>query len=189
MIIIGDTLVSEDIFEEQFICNLYACRGACCIEGDSGAPITEEEVSLIEKDFKNIKPFLNPNFVKDIETKGISITDKDGDLGTTCQKTGECNFVTKNKEGILQCGIEQAYFAGKTQFRKPLSCHLYPIRVTQVGEYKALNYNRWHICHAACSLGKQEKVTVFEFLKEPLKRAFGEAWLNEAEEVFVSIKK
>ncbi len=189
MIIIGNTLVSEDIFEAQFICNLYACKGACCIEGDAGAPLLAEEVDLIKNDFETIKPFLTPEFVNSIEKTNFYEADKDGDWVTTCQKTGECNFVVKSKDGTLSCGIELAHKAGKTTFKKPLSCHLYPIRLSKVGEYTALNYHRWHICHAACSFGKQEQVTLFEFLKEPLIRAFGNHWYAEATEIAKAYKQ
>lgn len=189
MIIIGDTLVSEDIFEAQFICNLYACKGACCVEGDAGAPLLKEEVEIIKTEFDNIQPFLTPKYVKSINQQGFYESDKDGDLVTTCQKTGECNFVVKSKDGTLSCGIEMAHKAGKTTFKKPISCHLYPIRLSKVGDYTALNYHRWHICHAACSYGKQEQVTLFEFLKEPLIRAFGDNWYAEATLVFNAYKQ
>lgn len=187
MIIIGNTLVSEDIFEKYFVCNLFACKGACCIEGDAGAPLLPEEISLINENLESIKPFLTNEYYKDIECNGYYKTDGDGDIVTTCQKTGECNFAVKDKNGILNCGIELAYNAGKTNFKKPLSCYLYPIRLSKVGNYTALNYHQWHICHAACTYGKSKQITLFEFLKEPLISAFGIAWYKEAEEVFFLI--
>ncbi|MFN4083417.1 MAG: DUF3109 family protein [Bacteroidia bacterium] len=189
MIVIKNTLVSEDIFKEEFVCNLYACKGACCIEGDAGAPLDKEEIIKIEHNFIGIKPFLNPKHLKTIEENGFYEEDDEGEYVTTCQKTGECNFAVKDKNGILSCGIELAFASGKSDFVKPLSCHLYPIRLSKVGDYIALNYHRWHICHAACSFGKKQKVSVFEFLKQPLIRAFGEDWYNEGLEVSFALKK
>ena len=179
MIIIGNTLVSEDLFDQEFICNLSACKGSCCIEGDSGAPVTELEKSRIEKEFEKIKPYLSQASLADIEKRGGFEIDEDGEWVTTCLPTGECNFVKRDQNGILGCGIEKSFLNGESEIRKPSSCYLYPIRVIKVGDYDALNYHRWDICSAACSLGKQEKVAVYQFLKEPLIDRFGQDWYNE----------
>jgi hypothetical protein len=178
MIIHEQTLISEDVLEKNFICNLGKCKGACCVEGEQGAPVSKEEITLIEKDLEQIKPYLTPQSIKAIEAKGFWETDPEGDLVTTCLPTGECNF-SIYKDGILGCGIEQAWKDGKTTFRKPISCHLYPIRISQVGEYDALNYHRWDVCKPACKLGNEHKVPVYRFLKDALIRKYGEAWYAE----------
>jgi hypothetical protein len=183
MIIVGNTLISEDLFDHEFICNLSACKGACCIEGDSGAPVTLEEKVQIEANFALIEPFLSDSSKADIAKRGGFEIDEDKEWVTTCLPTGECNFVKKDENGILGCGIEKSFLAGKSTIRKPISCYLYPIRVIKVGDYDALNYHKWDICSAACTLGKQEKVAVYKFLKEPLVDRFGAEWFAELEEV------
>lgn len=183
MIIIGNTLVSEDLFDYNFICNLTACKGACCIEGDMGAPVQNEEKEKIEKELGLIKPFLTESSKEAIEKTGFCEKDEDDEWVTTCLPTGECNFVKRNEAGILMCGMEQAFLAGETTFRKPISCYLYPIRVTKVGDYEALNYSRWDICSAACVLGNHEKVAIYQFLKEPLISKYGTEWYAELEAV------
>ncbi|OYU95135.1 MAG: hypothetical protein CFE21_12575 [Bacteroidetes bacterium B1(2017)] len=188
MIIIGNTLVSEDLFDQEFICNLSACKGSCCVEGDSGAPVTEDEKSIIEQEFDKIKPYLAEPSLLDIEKRTGFEMDEDGEWVTTCLPTGECNFVKKDENGLLSCGIEKSFLAGESKIRKPISCYLYPIRVIKVGDYEALNYHRWDICKAACTLGKQEKVAVYKFLKEPLISKFGQEWYAELEEIAIAYK-
>jgi hypothetical protein len=179
MILLENTIVSEDILEKNFICNLSACKGACCIEGDSGAPITQDELGILEAELENIKPYLTAVSLEAIKTQNFWEKDTDGDLVTTCLPTGECNFSLRDEAGMLKCGIEQAYRDGKASIQKPLSCHLYPIRISNVGEFEALNYHRWDICKPACKLGEEHKVAVYQFLKEPLIRKFGADWYNE----------
>jgi hypothetical protein len=179
MIIIGDTLISEDLFDQEFICNLSACKGSCCIEGDSGAPVSIAEKKQIEENFSLIKPYLSEPSLGDIEKRSGFEIDDDGEWVTTCLPTGECNFVKRDENGLLSCGIEKSFLDGKSSIRKPISCYLYPIRIQKVGDYTALNYHRWDICSAACTLGKQEKVAVYQFLKDPLISRFGEDWYNE----------
>lgn len=183
MILLEKTIVSEDILEKNFICNLSACKGACCIEGDSGAPITQDELEILEAELENIKPYLTAVSLEAIKTQNFWEKDTDGDLVTTCLPTGECNFSLRNEAGMLKCGIEQAYRDGKTSIQKPLSCHLYPIRISNVGEFEALNYHRWDICKPACKLGEEHQVAVYQFLKEPLIRKFGADWYNELDEI------
>ena len=183
MIIIENTLVSEDVLEKNFICDIEKCKGACCIEGDAGAPLSQDELLIIESQFENIKPYLSEAAIQDIERRGFYEKDKDGDLVTTCQPDGLCNFATINKQGILACGMEQAFIEGKTTYKKPISCHLYPIRISQVGQYEALNYHRWDICKAACTLGEKHKTPVYSFLKDALIRKFGEDWYNTLDEI------
>lgn len=183
MIIHEKVLISEDVLEKHFICDLKSCKGACCIEGEFGAPLLKEEISILEKELGHITPFLNPKSVEDLNKRGVWEYDSEKEEVTTCLPTGECNFAVRDEQGILGCGIEQAWKAGATDFRKPISCHLYPIRITQVGEYEALNYHRWEVCKPACKLGKKEQVPVFRFLKEALIRKFGNAWYDELEQI------
>jgi hypothetical protein len=183
MILLENTIVSEDILEKNFICNLAACKGACCIEGDSGAPITQDELEILEAELENIKPYLTAVSLEAIKTQNFWEKDTDGDLVTTCLPTGECNFSLRDEAGMLKCGIEQAYRDGKASIQKPLSCHLYPIRISNVGEFEALNYHRWDICKPACKLGEEHQVAVYQFLKEPLIRKFGADWYNELDEI------
>lgn len=183
MILLENTIVSEDILEKNFICNLSACKGACCIEGDSGAPITQDELEVLEAELENIKPYLTEVSLEAIKTQNFWEKDGDGDLVTTCLPTGECNFSLRDEAGMLKCGIEQAYRDGKASIQKPLSCHLYPIRISNVGEFEALNYHRWDICKPACKLGEEHQVAVYQFLKEPLIRKFGAYWYHELDEI------
>lgn len=188
MIIHENTLLSEDIFEKHFICDLSKCKGACCIEGEFGAPLLKEEIPLIESELENIKPYLTAKSIEDISKRGVWEMDIDKEEVTTCLPTGECNFSFRDAEGVLSCGIELAWKEGKSQFRKPISCHLYPIRISKVGEYQALNYHRWEVCKPACKLGDKHKVPVFKFLKDALTRRFGKEWYTELEQIGEALK-
>lgn len=182
MIIHENTLLSEDLFEKHFICDLSKCKGACCVEGDYGAPVTPEEIKTLEDIIPLLEPYLTKEGLDVIKAKGVSEKDRDGDLVTTCLPTGECSFAIYDN-GILGCGIEKAWKAGAVDFQKPLSCHLYPIRVNKVAEYDALNYHRWEICKPACKLGEEHQVPVYRFLKGALVRAYGEEWYNELDAI------
>lgn len=175
MIVIEDTIVSETIVQKQFVCNLNACKGACCVKGDRGAPLESEEVDIIRNSLDKIAPYMNPEFLRAIEETDIYEQDTDGDLVTTCQASGECNFVIY-ENGIAACSIEKAFNAGVIDFRKPVSCHLYPVRIKKYKEFTAVNYNEWSICSPACALGEELKVPVYEFLKTALIRRFGSEW-------------
>jgi Protein of unknown function (DUF3109) len=181
MILIDNTVISDDIAEQFFVCDLAQCKGACCVEGDLGAPLAEEELALLEESYEVVKPYLSAEGIAEIEKQGLYIKDWEGDFSTPTIADRECAFAIYDDRGILKCGIEQAYFAGKTTFRKPISCHLYPIRITKYDQYDALNYDRWHICSAACSHGDALKVPVYKFLKEPLIRHYGENWYKQLE--------
>lgn len=178
MIIHENTLLSEDLFEKHFICDLSKCKGACCVEGDFGAPVTEEEIKTLNEIMPDISPYLTPEGLEVIRLKGVSEKDSDGDLVTTCLPTGECSFAIY-ENGVLGCGIEKAWKNGATGFQKPVSCHLYPIRVKKVAEYDALNYHRWDVCKPACKLGEEHKMPVYKFLKGALVRAYGQEWYDE----------
>ncbi|MCX6351626.1 MAG: DUF3109 family protein [Bacteroidetes bacterium] len=174
------TLISLDVLEEDFVCNLSQCKGACCVEGDFGAPLNEDEIEIIERDLEAIKPFMTAVAVTQIEEMGFAEKDPDGDLVTQCIKGRDCVFAISEK-GVYKCAIEKAYEAGKTDFKKPISCHLYPIRLSELQDYTAINYSVWDICTPACTLGKELKVPVYKFLKEPLQRKFGVQWYKDLE--------
>jgi hypothetical protein len=184
MFIIGDTLVSEELLDEQFVCDLNACRGQCCVEGESGAPLNQDELPLLEAVYDKVIPFMRQEGIEAIEKYGLYTVDSDGDFVTTLVSEGkECSFVTFDEKGIAKCALEQAYNAGATNWKKPISCHLYPIRLAKLPEYNALNYHRWQVCSPACELGKALKVPVYKFLREPLIRRFGDGWYEELEAV------
>lgn len=189
MVQIDDVVVSLDVFREKFICNLDACKGQCCIEGDAGAPLEEEEVAELEKVLPVIWDQLSPQAREIIDRQGVCYTDQDGDLVTSIVNGKDCVFTCYDEKGCCYCAIEKAYRDGKVDFYKPVSCHLYPIRVGNYGPYKAVNYHRWDVCKAAVILGQKENVPVYKFLKEPLIRKFGEAWYNEMESVAEELRK
>ena len=179
MIVIGNTLVSEDLADIFFVCDLEKCKGACCVEGDLGAPLEESELSLLEEVYEKIKPYLSNEGIKAIEEQGLYIKDFEGDFSTPTIEGKECAYAVYDEHGILKCGIELAYQDGKTDFKKPVSCHLYPVRVKKIHRHLAVNYDNWHICNPACILGRELGAPVYRFLKEALIRKFGEAWYEQ----------
>lgn len=185
MIQIDDTLISTDVLSKEFVCNLHKCKGICCVEGDSGAPLDDDEMDVLDEIFPKIKDFLRPEGVKAIEEQGTSVIDEDNDLVTPLVNNAECAYVIFDENGWTKCGIEKAYEAGVVDYQKPISCHLYPVRIQRHKDFTAVNYHRWNVCSDACELGKELKVTVAEFLKTPLTKKFGEEWykaLMEAKE-------
>ena len=180
---LGKTIVSEDIIEKDFVCNLSACKGACCIEGEAGAPITQEEVGILKEIYPKVKPFLRPEGIAAIEKQGTHIETDFDELETPLVDGKECAYVTFTDRGIASCGIEDAFNAGAIDFRKPISCHLYPVRVQEYSEFSAVNYHRWSICDDACTLGKELQVPVYKFVKAALIRKFGENWYAELEKI------
>lgn len=180
MILVGNAVLSDDIKENFFVCDLEACKGACCVEGDSGAPLEDDETKILEEIYPFVKDYITEEGRQVIAAQGTWVIDSDGDKVTpTLGANRECAYALYDERGILKCGIEQAYLAGKISWKKPISCHLYPIRVTKYDQYDALNYNRWHICDPACQLGKSLQVPLYVFLKEALVRKYGEAWYAE----------
>lgn len=173
MLIIGDIIVSDVLLERKFVCNLQACKGACCVEGDDGAPVKASEEDAIRRNLDSILPYLSKEGQEIIEQQGVVHKSKKG-LRTNLMKSGACAFVIRDANGVACCGIEKAWEEGNSDFRKPISCHLYPARETPLEEATALNYEEWDICHAACTLGKELGVPVYRFLKEALIRAYGE---------------
>ena len=179
MIQIENTLISEEIITENFVCNLNKCKGECCVAGDAGAPLEAAELKIMETVFEKVKPYLNEKGLKAIAEQGLYVIDEDGDYTTTCvEKNLECAYVLF-ENGITQCAFEKAYNDGVIDFKKPISCHLYPIRITKYETFEALNYDRWSICSDACHFGNSLKVPVYQFLKEPLIRKYGENWYNQ----------
>jgi Protein of unknown function (DUF3109). len=181
MIQIEDTLISLDVLERQFICDISSCKGECCIEGDSGAPLEKEEVASLEEVLPEIWNDLSSEAKTIIEQQGVSYIDPDGDLVTSIVNGKDCVFTCYDKNGVCMCAIEKAYREGRVSYYKPISCHLYPIRITKYDTFRAVNYNHWNICKAAEIFGQKEKVAVYKFLKEPLIRKFGENWYTELE--------
>ncbi|AEL26297.1 DUF3109 family protein [Cyclobacterium marinum] len=177
MILVENAVISDDIKEQFFVCDLEKCKGACCVEGDAGAPLQDDEIKILEKDYPSIAPFLTDEGRNAIAEKGTWVIDQENEKGTTTiGENGACAFAITDEKGILKCGIEEAYNQGETTFKKPISCHLYPIRITKYDEYEALNYDRWEICDPACSLGSSLGVPLYRFLKGALVRKYGEKW-------------
>lgn len=185
---LGKTIVSEEILEREFVCNLSACKGTCCIDGDAGAPLSEEETKIMEEIYPKVKPYLRPEGIAAIESQGTWVIGEDGDFETTLIEGKDCAYVIFDGTTAL-CGIEQAYNEGVVDWKKPVSCHLYPIRVKDFTEFTAVNYDQWHICDDACTLGKELQVPVYQFVKEALIRKFGEDWYLELEKVALDFRK
>ncbi len=188
VIIHQNTLISEDVFEKQFVCNLDKCKGACCVEGDLGAPLEQEELAIFEEIYDKVEPYLSEEGKKAIAEQGLFIKDWEDDWSTTTIDNKECAYAIYDDKGYLKCAVEQAYLDGKIDYKKPISCHLYPIRVQKLKEYDALNYDRWDICSDACDFGEKLGVTVFSFLKEPLIRKYGKEWYESLEQAFENEK-
>ena len=189
MVEIGDTIVSLDLFREKFLCDLSACKGACCIEGDAGAPLEMDEVAKLEEVLPVIWDELSPDARAIIDRQGVAYIDCEGDLVTSIVHGKDCVFTCYDGQGCCYCAVEKAYRAGKTDFYKPVSCHLYPVRVRRYNSYTAVNYHRWSVCKAALILGQKENLPVYKFLREPLIRKFGEDWYAEAELVAEELQK
>ncbi len=183
MIAIDHTLISEDILEKKFVCDLNACKGACCVAGDSGAPLDEEELPLLKAVLKDVQPYMVGKGIMAIEKSGAYVIDADGDYTTTLVSPGaECAFVFFDEHKIAKCAIDQAYRDGKINWQKPISCHLYPIRIKKFKDYEAVNYDKWDVCKPACECGKKLDVPVYKFLKGPLIRKYGKAWFKQLEQ-------
>ncbi|MEO0506378.1 MAG: DUF3109 family protein [Bacteroidota bacterium] len=180
---IGKTIVSEDILDHDFVCNLTACKGACCVEGAYGAPLEEEETTILDKIVEKVKPFLRPEGISALDSQGAFVKGEDGEWETPLVDGAECAYTIFEKDGTAKCGIEKAYNEGAVTWKKPVSCHLYPVRTRAYSEFTAVNYHEWEICDPACTLGKELKIPVYRFVKEALIRKFGAEWYSELEEV------
>ena len=182
MIQIDDKLISEDLFSEEFVCNLAKCKGICCVEGDAGAPLDEDETKILDEIYPKIKPYLRPEGIQAIEEQGTYTLDFEGDLVTPLVNNAECAYVIFDEKGYTKCAIEKAYEDGVIDWQKPISCHLYPIRITEYSNFSAINYHEWDICSDACTLGKELGVKVYQFLKKPLIRKYGEEFYQTLSE-------
>ena len=189
MIQIDDVVVSLDVLREKFLCDLSACKGECCIEGDAGAPVEPDEVEKLEAALPAIWDDLSPEARAVIDRQGVVYTDCEGDLVTSIVNDKDCVFTCYDDRGCCCCALEKAFRAGRTRFYKPVSCHLYPVRVSRYGSYRAVDYHRWDVCKAAVLLGSKENVPVYKFLREPLIRKFGEAWYRELELAAEELKR
>ncbi len=177
----GDSVIALiGIVEKEFVCNLNACKGQCCIDGDAGAPLDKEETQILEDIFPLVEPYLRAESIESIKEQGTWIIGQDGGYETPLLNQKECAYVIFKDEMAL-CAIEQAYNDGKVAWKKPISCHLYPIRIKEYSQFSAVNYHKWHICDDACTLGKELQVPVYKFLKEPLIRKYGQGWYDELE--------
>lgn len=180
MIALDDTLISEDVFETLFACDLIACKGACCVEGESGAPLTEEEVERLEDAFEVVKGQLRPEALAVIDKVGLFEVDQDGEYVTPIINGRECVYATFDANGTAKCAFEAAWREGKSDWPKPISCHLYPVRLKELQDFTALNVHHWPICDGARTCGAKANITVLDFCKTALIRRFGEAWYDEA---------
>ncbi|PKV49288.1 uncharacterized protein DUF3109 [Aquimarina sp. MAR_2010_214] len=186
---LGKTIVSEDIIEKDFVCNLSACKGACCIDGEAGAPLEESETHKLKEIYPIIKSYLRKEGIEAIEHYGTSVKTANGELETPLIDGADCAYVIFDEKGTATCAIEEAYNQGEIDWKKPVSCHLYPIRVQEYTEFSAVNYHKWEICDDACTLGKEFQVPIYKFVKEALIRKFGEDWYIELENVAAKLKK
>ena len=179
---LGKTIVSEDILEKEFVCNLSACKGSCCIDGEAGAPLDEDELKQLMDVYPKVKPYLREEGIKAIEKQGLFITNE-GEYETPLIEGKDCAFVIFDDNTTAKCAIEEAFNNGDISWKKPISCHLYPVRIMQYSEFAAVNYHQWPICSDACTLGKELQIPVYKFVKEALIRKFGEDWYRELEMV------
>lgn len=185
---IDNTIISDEVLENEFVCNLKACKGQCCIDGDAGAPLSEEEIHILEDIYEEVEPYLSDDGKKSIEAQGKWVMGVDGEFETPLIDGGACAYVIFENNMAL-CGIEKAYLEKKIDYKKPISCHLYPIRIKDYTQFSSVNYHHWSICSDACSLGKELQVPVYQFLKEPLIRRFGERFYEELSLVATEWKK
>lgn len=179
MLQIDETIISFDLFDEYFVCDLAKCKGACCVEGDAGAPLEEDEIKKIEEILPVIWDDLSEKSKAIIEKQGVYYIDEDHEPVTSIVNGKECVFTYFDEQGVCKCAIEKAYKEGKTDFVKPISCHLYPVRIQKYRNFEAVNYHKWDICDCALKLGNKLQVPMYEFLKEPLERKFGQEWYEQ----------
>ena len=179
MLEIGKTIVSFDVLEEHFLCDLMKCKGACCVEGDSGAPLTKQEAKKIEKAYPEFQQYLPGKHKTEVEKQGFSVIDDDGDLVTPLVDNRQCAYTFADEKGTLKCAIEKAHHEGKFKFCKPISCHLFPIRITEYRRFDAVNYQQIAICKPGRECGKKQQLPLFQFLKEPLIRKYGKKWYEQ----------
>jgi hypothetical protein len=179
MLQIGNTLVSLDLIERSFLCDLPRCKGACCVEGDSGAPLEMKEVAILDRILPAVWDDLSPRAQEVIGRQGVAYIDQAGDTVTSIVDGKNCVFTCRDENDVCGCAIEKAFRAGKIDFHKPVSCHLYPVRISYYNTFTAVNMDRWNICKAAETAGKQAALRAYKFLRAPLIRKFGEDWYEQ----------
>ncbi|HYD20855.1 MAG TPA: DUF3109 family protein [Flavipsychrobacter sp.] len=190
MIAVGGVLLSDEVIEENFVCDLLKCKGGCCVDGDCGAPLTKEETKTIANIYPKIKPYLSAEYIAEVDKQGTHVMDDEYGYVTPTINGGICVYAYTDELGIVKCAIEKAYNDGVVDFKKPISCHLYPIRIKQLPGYEAVNYEpRPTLCRPACKQGNKLKVPVYKFLKEPIIRKFGEDFYKELDEVAKQYRK
>lgn len=189
MIVIDDKIISIDLFDIFFECDYSKCKGICCIEGDSGAPLEIEEITKIEEALPKIKKYLSPKAITVIEKQGATVVDNDGDLVTPLIDSGACVYATFDENGNCLCAFEKSFLQGESDFQKPISCALYPIRITKYRDFTAVNYHKWDVCHCAIKRGAKKQLPAFRFLSNPIKRAFGEDFYEKLEEAYILLQQ
>lgn len=189
MLEIQDTLVSLDLFSQHFCCDLSVCKGCCCVEGDAGAPVEEEEIAEIEDAMEVVWEELTPEARNVIEQQGVVYPDPSGELVTSIVNDKDCVFANHDADGTCFCVLDRAYREGRTHFQKPISCHLYPVRIKNLSGTVGVNYDKWDICRCGVELGCKLSLPLYLFLKEPLIRCFGQAWWNECDLAYGELKK
>lgn len=188
MLIVGNVLVSDELIKNCFCCDLSQCGGICCIEGDAGAPVAPEEIAELEDNYPIFKKYMTAEGARSVDENGTFDYDMTGEFVTPLINGEACAYVYY-EDNIAKCAIEKAFLNGEIDFRKPISCHLYPIRIKQLPDYEALNYHRWFVCEEACEKGEQLQLPVYQFLKEPLIRKYGEEWYKKLEEEVKNLKE
>ncbi|RFC54401.1 DUF3109 family protein [Brumimicrobium aurantiacum] len=189
LIEVDDKIVTDEIFERKFVCDLSKCKGACCVEGDDGAPVTQEEIKIMEDIFPKVKPYMTKEGIEKVEKDGVSYLDRFNEPVTSLVEGGACAFVAYDPDGTTKCTIEQAYRNGDVDWKKPISCELYPIRAKKYESFTALNYEEIDICKPGCVLGETLNIPVYQFLKEPLIRAYGDDFFKGLKEVDKELQK
>jgi hypothetical protein len=176
---IDDKLISADVFEKHFACDIAQCAGICCVLCDSGAPLEQKEKRILQREYKHFVAYMKPEGRKAVEEQGHTVIDLDGDLVTPLINGAACAYSNTDAGGTCYCAIERAFLDGKTTFRKPISCYIYPIRIKQVGEFTCLNYDVWSACDCARTKGKEKNIPVFRFLEKPIIARFGQAFYDK----------
>jgi hypothetical protein len=179
MILIDHTIVSDDLLEKQFACSLDKCKGACCVAGDSGAPLQYAETAILDEIADAVRPYLTEEGIESIRKFGNWLIDSDGDFVTPLVGGMRQCAYTFFESGIAKCAIEKAYYDNKITFKKPISCHLYPVRITQHKDYDAVNYSKWEVCSPACDNGSELGIALYEFVKDALIRKYGVEWYKQ----------
>ncbi len=180
MVEIGDKVISIDLVEMHFACDLDTCKGACCIHGESGAPLEHEEVDLLKEEYPVFRGYLRPEGIRAIEEQDTSVLDADNEMVTPLVDGRECAY-TVFEEGIARCALEKAFDEGMISIRKPVSCHIYPVRIRKYNAFKAVYYDRWAICDPARDYGKEKNIRVFRFVREGIERKFGKEFYKQLE--------